>query len=260
MAGQLSLHCGALSLTLSSQGGACTSLRWHADASEVVDLLQPRSKESQEHFEQPSFPLVPYSNRLFAGQLLTPEGALTLPCNHARHPIPVHGLGWRANWSTRQLNAHSAEQQHYHEADVHWPFAYDCTQHVSLSEDAAHFTLSLHNLSDRPIPAGLGFHPWFAIDEDSTVCFAAEAVWMKDGQGLPATALPAGSAPEFEFSSPRLAMESVQDHCHAGLRQRILTRIRCNTPTSVGKYYSSFCDQLAHALTLLSYVSIEVSH
>jgi hypothetical protein len=55
-------------------------------------------------------------------------------------------------------------------------------------------------------------------------------------------------------------MESVQDHCHAGLRQRILTRIRCNTPASVGKYYSSFCDQLAHALTLLSYVSIEVSH
>jgi aldose 1-epimerase len=218
MPGQLSLHCGALSLTLSSQGGACTSLRWHADASGVVDLLQPRSKESQEHFEQPSFPLVPYSNRLFAGQLLTPEGALTLPCNHARHPIPVHGLGWRANWSTRQLNDHSAEQQHQHEADVHWPFAYDCTQHVSLSEDAAHFELSLRNLSDRPMPAGLGFHPWFAIDEDSTVCFAAEAVWMKDGQGLPATALPAGSAPEFEFSSPRLAMDIVQDHCHAGWR------------------------------------------
>ena len=68
------------------------------------------------------------------------------------------------------------------------------------------------------MPAGLGFHPWFAIDEDSTVCFAAEAVWMKDGQGLPASALPAGSAPDFEFSSPRLATELVQDHCHAGWR------------------------------------------
>jgi len=83
---------------------------------------------------------------------------------------------------------------------------------------------------------------------------------MQNEHGLPTTAMPAGSAPEFEFSSPRLAMESVQDHCHAGLRQRILTRIRCNTPASVGKYYSSFCDQLAHALTLLSYVSIKVSH
>ena len=41
---------------------------------------------------------------------------------------------------------------------------------------------------------------------------------MKDGQGLPASALPAGSAPEFEFSSPQLAMEIVQDHCHAGWR------------------------------------------
>jgi len=216
MAGQLSLHCGALSLTLSSQGGACTSLRWHTDTSGVVDLLQPRSKASQERFEQPSFPLVPYSNRLFSGQLLTPEGALTLPCNHPRHPIPIHGLGWRANWSTRQLTAHSAEQQHQHAADAHWPYAYVCTQYVSLSEHAAHFALSLRNLSDRPMPAGLGFHPWFAIDEDSTVCFAADAVWMQNEQGLPTTALPAGSTPKFEFSSPRLAMEIVQDHCHAG--------------------------------------------
>jgi aldose 1-epimerase len=179
-------------------------------------LLHPRSQASQERFEQPSFPLVPYSNRLFAGQLLTPEGALTLPYNHPRHPIPIHGLGWRANWSTRQLNAHSAEQQHQHAADAHWPFAYVCTQHVSLSEHGANFELNLHNLSDRPMPAGLGFHPWFAIDEDSTVCFAADAVWMQNEQGLPTTALPAGSAPEFEFFSPRLAMEIVQDHCHAG--------------------------------------------
>ena len=214
--GQLSLQCGAMSMTLSNQGGACTALRWHAAGSEAVDLLHPRSQASQERFEQPSFPLVPYSNRLFSGQLLTPEGALTLPCNHPRHPIPIHGLGWRANWSTRQLNAHSAEQQHQHAAGAHWPFAYVCTQQVSLSEHGANFELSLHNLSDRPMPAGLGFHPWFAIDEDSTVCFAADAVWMQNEQGLPTSALPAGSAPEFEFFSPRLAMGIVQDHCHAG--------------------------------------------
>ncbi len=103
MAGQLSLHCGAMSLTLSSQGGACTALRWQAGSSGLVDLLQPRSQASQEHFEQPSFPLVPYSNRLFAGQLLTPAGALTLPCNHPRHPMPVHGLGWRAHLKTGAL-------------------------------------------------------------------------------------------------------------------------------------------------------------
>ncbi len=44
---------------------------------------------------------------------------------------------------------------------------------------------------------------------------------MKDGQGLPTASLPAGSAPEFEFSSQRLAMEVVQDHCHAGWREPI---------------------------------------
>ena len=44
---------------------------------------------------------------------------------------------------------------------------------------------------------------------------------MQNEQGLPTTTLPAGSAPEFELSSPRLAMEIVQDHCHAGWREPI---------------------------------------
>jgi len=215
---QLSLQSGQLSLTLTSQGGACTALRWQDPGAGDTgfDILQPRSPDSVESFEQPSFALVPYSNRLFDGQLLTPEGPLTLPCNHRLHPIPVHGLGWRADWLTRQLNAFSAEQTHHHAADAHWPFAYECTQQITLSANAAYFELTLTNFSDKAMPAGLGFHPWFAMDEDSTVCFAAEAVWMQDAAGRPRATLPSATDPNFDFARPRLAAGVVQDHCHAG--------------------------------------------
>lgn len=212
---QLSLQFGALSLHLLSAGGACTALRWQMPGADAFDLLQPRKGPSQERFEQPSFALVPYSNRLFGGQLLTPQGPLTLPRNHSLHPIPVHGLGWRVDWQIRQTSDSSAWLHYRHPADAHWPFAHDCTQEISLDQDTAHFTLSLRNLSDRPMPAGLGFHPWFAMGEDSTVCFEAGSVWSQDAQGRPLAAQPATDEARFDFGRPRLAMDVVQDHCHA---------------------------------------------
>mgnify|MGYP000284644257 CR=1 FL=1 len=125
---QLSLRCGAMSLDVTSAGGACTALRWQAPGFDAFDVLQPRAAQSEERFEQPSFALVPYSNRLFDGQLITPAGAVTLPGNHPLHPIPIHGVAWRTDWQTRQTGQASATLHYRHKADAHWPFAHECTQ------------------------------------------------------------------------------------------------------------------------------------
>ena len=212
---QLSLRCGAMSLDVTSAGGACTALRWQAPGFDAFDVLQPRAAQSEERFEQPSFALVPYSNRLFGGQLITPAGAITLPGNHPLHPIPIHGVAWRTDWQTRQTGQASATLHYRHKADAHWPFAHECTQQMSLSPDTARFELILRNLSDQPMPAGLGFHPWFAVDEDSAVEFAAAKVWTQDAQGRPLAAVPAGDEARFDFAHPRRAMDVEQDHCHA---------------------------------------------
>ena len=211
---QLSLHCGALSLDLTSAGGACTALRWQVPGADAFNVLQPRAAQSEERFEQPSYALVPYSNRLFDGQLITPTGPITLPGNHRLHPIPIHGVAWRTDWQTHQTGEASATLHYRHTADAHWPFAHECTQQVSLGPDTAHFALTLRNLSDQPMPAGLGFHPWFAVDEDSTVDFTAASVWTQDAQGRPLAAVPAGNEARFDFARPRPAMDVVQDHCH----------------------------------------------
>jgi len=71
--------------------------------------------------------------------------------------------------------------------------------------------------SDRPTrPARLGFHPWFAVDKDSTVSFSAANVWTQDAQGRPLGAVPAGNEARFDFAGARPVLGVVQDHCHAG--------------------------------------------
>ncbi len=212
---QTLLRSGPLSLALEAEGGACTALHWQGPVGADFALLQPRSAGSTEVFEQPSFALTPYSNRLFGGQLITPAGSLTLPNNHPLQPMPLHGVGWRLMWQLSQSSADSADLHYHHRPDAHWPFEHECSQQVRLSPTAARFSMTLRNLSPGPMPAGLGFHPCFALDEDSLIDFAAESVWTKDEQGQALVEAAPADDPRFDFAAPRMAMDVAQDHCHA---------------------------------------------
>ena len=209
------LRKGPLSLELCAEGGACTALRWEGPQQAGWQVLQPRPSGSNEAFQLPSFALTPYSNRLFGGQLITPAGTLTLPNNHPGQPMPLHGVGWRLPWQLSQPSADSADLHYHHRPDAHWPFEHECSQQVRLSSTTARFSMTLRNLSPRPMPAGLGFHPCFALDEDSLIEFAAESVWTQDSHGQPLAKVASAGNPRFDFAAPRKAMDVVQDHCHA---------------------------------------------
>jgi aldose 1-epimerase len=215
MSQTLLLSHGPLSLALCEEGGACTSLRWQARGQAGFEVLEPRPAGSVEVFKQASFALTPYSNRLFGGQLITPDATLTLPNNHPAQPMPLHGVGWRLAWQLSQRSADSAELRYHYQPDAHWPFEHECSQQVRLSPTVARFEMSLRNLSPGPMPAGLGFHPCFALEEDSLINFAAASVWTQDSHGRPQTEAASAGKPRFDFAAPRQAMDVVQDHCHA---------------------------------------------
>lgn len=193
-------------------------MRWQdGPAASPIDLLAWNGPSTRENpFEVASFALVPYSNRLFDGLLLTPDGSLTLPCNAAGIDTPVHGLGWRTPWHTTHAEAQTLSLRYDHAADAHWPFAHACEQSIALSEGAVRFSLRLTNLSDRPMPAGLGFHPWFALAEDSRLRFEAATVWMQDARGRPTLPVPPKPDERFGFSQWRSAQTVEQNHCHGG--------------------------------------------
>jgi aldose 1-epimerase len=43
-----------------------------------------------------------------------------------------------------------------------WPWRYSVTQQVRVADDGVALELSLRNLDDAPMPAGIGIHPWYA--------------------------------------------------------------------------------------------------
>ena len=162
----LTLAHGPLALGVDpEQGAACHGLTWTPPAAPAVELWRPWP-EGSEVFEAASFALVPYSNRLFEGCLLSSAGPRHLPRNHARVECAVHGLGWRRAWQVLGQSPTQLRLAYQHTADVHWPFDHRAEQALSLGPSGLRVDLRLHNTGAEPMPAGMGLHPRFAIDED----------------------------------------------------------------------------------------------
>jgi aldose 1-epimerase len=75
------------------------------------------------------FPLVPYCNRIAGGRFEHGGTTVELSPNIEGEPHPLHGHGWLERWHVERTRL-----------DI---------------------GLDLTNLSDRPMPAGIGLHPYF---------------------------------------------------------------------------------------------------
>ena len=178
----LQLRNHALQLELDpGRGARCNALDWiHPDGSGSIPLLRPQFDTSDEVLHSACFALIPYSNRLFDGRLITPQGVRVLPMNMAHSPHPVHGLGWRTAWQVREHRPHRARLHYNHVADIHWPYPHNAEQTIVLAGSRVRFELALRNQSDVPMPAGLGWHPCFAIDAQTRIRLHAPEVWARD--------------------------------------------------------------------------------
>ncbi len=197
--------------------GACKQLRWTEKAIDnPIDLLAWNpSQPTNNSFEVGSFVLVPYSNRLFGGQLLSPNGTLTLPRNHPHSDVPVHGIGWQKNWQLVSSEPQRLVLGYSHLSDTHWPYDHSCEQTVTLKRSHVQFNLKLLNLSEQSMPAGLGFHPWFALDKECQLRFGSSTVWLQDARGWPMLEMPTSGQQDFDFSRWRKAHAVIQNHCHS---------------------------------------------
>jgi galactose mutarotase-like enzyme len=77
-----------------------------------------------------------------------------------------------------------------------WPFGGTVTQRFALEADALRVTLEL--AADEPMPAWMGWHPWFRrrIDRDGEVALLFEpgAMYERDAEGIPSGRLIAPTA------------------------------------------------------------------
>jgi aldose 1-epimerase len=220
----LSLRTGPLAVDLAPSAGGSIA-RFSIDD---IDLLRPMTVADQESGHgnnAAAYPLVPFSNRIANGRLSFGGEQIQLARNWPGVNHPMHGDGWSHAWHVVRADETSAEIVYEHARagdEGGWPFRYRARQSYRLDADRLSVTLALDNLENRPVPAGLGLHPFFVREADSELQCRTEHVWRTDAEVLPTerTSVP----PEWDFSTSRRVNETTLDNCFDGWGGRYTVR------------------------------------
>ena len=216
----ITLRASGAGLTLApAVGGAVARYWWERDGV-TWEWLRPTSpsaiRDGHAH-RTAAFPLVPFSNRIRAGRFTVDGRAVSLPLNRAREPHTIHGHGWQARWRVVDAGPSEARLEYRH-APSHWPWAYRAAQRFALTPAGLTVALALTNESDAPMPAGLGWHPYFPRAAGTRLTAEVRAVWLTDRETMPTDLVPppAGVDPSrgIDVHTTRL------DNCFVGWSRR----------------------------------------
>lgn len=210
----LSLRAGRLSVDLSPGAGGSVT-RFAVDG--AGDILKRPTREalaSRVGKDMSCYPLVPFSNRIANGHLEFNSESIRLQPNWPGVRHPMHGDGWSRAWEVVRHDDVSAELVYEHDGRTGWPFRYRAAQRFALGDSGLVVGMSIKNLENRDVPAGLGLHPFFTREPDTELTCHAEAVWRTDAEVLPVdrVAVP----PAWDFSRPRKVEGAGLDHCFDG--------------------------------------------
>lgn len=161
------------------RGGSLAALDW-----EDIPIL--RASRPGSMLDTACFPLVPFSNRIARGAFqfggraykLAPNAPQVDPRN------PLHGYGWLSEWQVIEAEGNSAIIEHVH-AKGAWPWSYRARQHFTLDDTGLSTQLEVRNLDKKPMPAGLGFHPYFPRNADTVYLGQHRSEWQVDEECLP---------------------------------------------------------------------------
>ena len=183
------------------------------------DILRPMAKGATDALDTSSFPLVPFCNRIPQGRFAFEGREFLLKPNLGDHPHPLHGQGWRGGWAVDGAKGAKAALSYEH-APSDWPWAYRAEQTFVLSEASLRMELSVTNTGDAPMPAGLGFHPYFPRRSGETLKASVGGVWMIDETILPTVHHAGVWGPDWTRGAGVEGHDDLIDHCYTGWNQR----------------------------------------
>lgn len=161
-------------------GASITSLTWRGR-----DVLRPSPGDLDSPLAAASFPLAPYANRIDGGAFAFAGRTVRLPATPGFAPHALHGVGWRARWNVLRVHGGTVDLVLAAQAGAEWPWAWTASHRLSLSEDGLEMSLSLANEDAAPMPAGLGLHPYFAVEPETRLQLSAPKVWLTDAREIP---------------------------------------------------------------------------
>ena len=180
------LRAGAMRLELNpSACGSIAALEWDGRP-----ILRKARSGSANVLDMASFPLVPYVNRIRGGNFTFRGREVRIAPNMAGDPSPLHGQGWLNPWQVEEASATTAVLRFQH-APGEWPWAYEARQEFVLDERRLTLLLTCRNLSQEPMPCGLGQHPYFPCGPETRIDTGVTHVWTIDEHVLPVERIPA---------------------------------------------------------------------
>lgn len=212
MPASLSLYAEPLELELSPSTGGAISRLDHLGARGSTPVLRRSNTPLENVLESSCFPLVPFVNRVRGGSFTFRGREVQLTPNMEGDPSPLHGQGWRSPWQVESAGHAEAVLRFLHDPGE-WPWRYEARQHFRLDGAGLSVRLSCRNLSDEPMPCGLGHHPYFNCGPGTRIETQVTHVWTIDEDVLPVEKVPASG--RFDLSG-RPACGQGLDHGFAG--------------------------------------------
>lgn len=187
---EVNLQGGGWRATLRPEdGGVLGSLTWGG-----TDILRTMPAGAKSPLDSAVFPLVPYANRIRGGRFDWDGSDVKLPHNFPPETSSIHGMGWQSAWRMVEQRADFCVLVHDHpclgplprQSPIRqWPWSYRATQTVHLEAGGAAITLEVTNLSDTPMPAGLGLHPYFRRRPETRLTFQSDTIALVGEDQIP---------------------------------------------------------------------------
>jgi aldose 1-epimerase len=185
----VTLRCSELEAQLlPSLGARIGRLRRHCSDAAPFDYLvpvEPRGFELQRWQRAGCFPMLPFTNRFARNTLAWHDAAIEVAAPDAS--ALLHGWGLRSAWQVESVSATRCAMTHSLDATTAWPWRYRAHLAIDLHADGVALTLTVLNESREPMPLGVGFHPYFALNGTVGASARATARWHadEDSNGLP---------------------------------------------------------------------------
>jgi aldose 1-epimerase len=207
----ITLRDGPLGVVVAPPVGGAIARFWSEGRGTPLELLRPApalALARGDPWGMGSFPLVPWSNRIREARFRFLGREVALSPNLRGHAI--HGLGFRTAWTVEALDETSIVLEHRHVPGA-WPWAYRAVQRIALAPTALALELRLLNEDDAPMPAGLGWHPYFPRTPETTLTAAVSGLWLTDAEILPLepVAPPPALDPREGLAVDRVALDNV---------------------------------------------------
>ncbi|WP_137129014.1 aldose 1-epimerase [Rhizobium sp. FY34] len=196
----IEIRSGQFTAAFRPSAGGRVSRLWHDTLGEILVPMTDAVFDPYQWPKAGAYPLFPFHNRLTGGTIRHGGQSYQLCPHPALQPDVMHGPAQRRVWQVVDQSADGLSMALDYAADDDWPFAFRAEQHFQIEPDGLRIALSIANSGDRLMPAGLGWHPYFAASLNQPAGTDAQATFPLDDlnvpTGAPAVARRPGPLPQ----------------------------------------------------------------